>query len=47
MFARGKLLIYVVDPEEAATNSDLPAKLADSRNLAKFVRNVLPGLLER
>ena len=46
VFARGKILIYVVDAEAAATDPSLPAKLTDSRNLGKFVSNVLPGLLE-
>ena len=42
----GKIFIYVVDADAAATNPDLPKKLADSCNLAKFVGNVLPGVLE-
>ena len=45
MFARGKVLIYVIDTEEAAANPDLPKKLTDSKNLCKFVSNVLPKLL--
>lgn len=47
VFARGKILIYVVDKELAAGRADMPEKLTDSRNLAKFVQNVLPGLLEK
>ncbi len=31
----------------AAECDDMPEKLTDSKNLAKFVRNVLPGLLAR
>ena len=46
VFARGKLLIYVVNPDEAAANPALPQKLTDSSNLAKFFQNVLPGLLK-
>ena len=40
-------MIYVVDADAAARDPSLPAKLKDSKNLAKFVRNVLPGLLEQ
>ena len=47
VFARGKVLIYVVDTEAAATDPTLPAKLTDSKNLSKFVSNVLPGLLDQ
>ena len=46
VFARGKLRIYVCDQDLAARDSRYPSKLCDSHNLAKFVRNVLPGLLE-
>ena len=46
VFARGKILLYVVDADAAGDNPDLPAKLTDSKNLAKFVSNVLPGLLQ-
>ena len=44
VFARGKLLIYVVDPD--TQDSSQPTKLTNAANLAKFVRNVLPGLLQ-
>ncbi len=47
VFARGHVVIYVVDVEAAKRNPDLPMKLTDSANVAKFVRNVLPGILER
>ena len=47
VFARGKLLIYVIDAEEAAASMDLPGTLTDSKSLAKFIRNVLPGLLQK
>ena len=46
-FARGKILIYCVDKDLASERADLPEKLTDSKNLAKFIRNVLPGLLEQ
>ena len=45
VFARGAIHIHVCNPGEE--NSDLPLKLNDSFQLAKFVRNVLPGVLER
>ena len=47
IFARGKVLIYVVDVDAAKANPKLPSKLTDSKNLAKFVMNVLPGLLQQ
>ena len=40
-------MIYVVDPAVAENDPSLPKKLTDSSNLGKFVRNVLPGLLEQ
>ena len=46
VFARGRVCIYVVDAEEAARDSSLPSKLTDAVNLGKFVRNVLPKILE-
>ena len=46
VFARGKLVIYVVDPDEAARDSSRPQKLADAANLAKLVRGPLPEVLE-
>ena len=45
VFARGKVAIYVVDSGEAVGDDTLPQKLTDSRNLTKFVTNVLPRLL--
>lgn len=45
VFARGRLRIYVCDPELAAADSRYPASLDDSQNLAKFVRQVLPKIL--
>ena len=46
VFARGRLHIYVCDADLAVRDSRYPAKLCDAQNLAKFVRNVLPGILE-
>ena len=45
VFARGEICLYVCDREAAANDARLPAKLNDSENLAKFVKHVLPGLL--
>ena len=47
ILARGKILIYCIDKDVATTRDDLPEKLTDSKNLAKFIKNVLPGLLEK
>lgn len=44
IFARGKISIFVCDP--FTTDDTLPPKLNDSVNLAKFVRRVLPDVLE-
>ena len=46
VLARGKIRIYVCDAEAAATDLSLPVKLNDTANLAKFVENVLPGILQ-
>jgi hypothetical protein len=46
IFARGKVRIYIVDENAARDDVNLPKKLADAFNLAKFVRNVLPLELE-
>ena len=46
VFARGRVSIYVVDADEAERDSSLPSKLTDAVNVAKFVRNVLPKILE-
>jgi len=45
VFARDKLRIFVVDEKEADRNPEYPKSLADSDNLAKFMKNVLPGIL--
>ena len=44
VFARGKLFIYVCDPE--ANDRDYPAMLNNSLALACFMRRVLPGVLQ-
>jgi hypothetical protein len=46
VFARGKIRVFVCDPERWKTDPDYPQKLNDSANLAKFVRNILPGILD-
>jgi hypothetical protein len=46
VFTRGKLSIFVCNPNRAAEDGEYPAKLNDSENLAKFVRNILPGILQ-
>lgn len=46
IFARGCLRIYVCDSDLAARDARYPSKLSDSENLAKFVRTVLPEVLE-
>ena len=46
VFARGKVSIYVCDADAARRNRKLPARLNDGAELAKFVRHVLPGILE-
>ena len=45
VFARGKLRIFVCDPSRSQRDPQYPSKLNDAANLAKFVRNVLPGIL--
>ena len=46
VLARGRLRIYVCDPELAAADARYPATLAGSENLAKFLRHVLPNILQ-
>ena len=46
VFARGRLRIYVCDPDLAAVDTRHPASLADADNLANFVRHVLPKILK-
>ena len=46
VLCRGKVEVYVCDTEAAVKNPALPWKLNDSANLAKFVQNVLPGILQ-
>ena len=45
VFARGKLFIYVCDRNAAARDPRLPAQLNNGAGVAKFVNNVLPGIL--
>ena len=46
VFARGRLRIFVCDPEKAKVDRKQPAKLSDSVNLGKFVENFLPQILK-
>ena len=46
VFARDKLRIFVCDAREASRNPNYPSSLCDSASLAKFVRYVLPDMLE-
>ena len=46
VFALGKVRIYVCDADAARRNCQLPARLNDGPELAKFIRNVLPGILD-
>ena len=45
IYARGKVRIYMVDPQEVANDPSLPLALNDSAELAKFVQHVLPAEL--
>ena len=45
IFCRGKLHIHVCVPSDAQRDPQLPAKLNNSADMAKFVRNVLPKAL--
>ena len=47
ILAKGKVRIYLCDPEAAKRDQTLPAKLNESAELSKFIRNVLPGELKR
>ena len=46
VFALGKVYIYVCNPDAAARDPSLPTRLNHGYELAKFVANVLPGILE-
>ena len=46
VFALGKVRIYVCDVDAARRDPKLPARLNGGAELAKFIRNVLPGILE-
>ena len=45
IFCRGKVYIHVCVPREAAGDPQLPTKLNNSADVAKFVRHVLPKAL--
>ena len=47
VFARGKVHLYVCDANATRHDPRLPARLNNSDNVGKFVRNVLPGILAR
>ena len=42
---RGKIRIYVCNPDEAARDPRLPTKLNSSEGIAKFVQHILPDIL--
>ena len=46
IFALGKVRVYVCDGDRARRDARLPARLNDGAELAKFVQNVLPGILK-
>ena len=46
VFALGKVYIYVCDGGAAARDATLPARLNEGQELAKFVKNVLPSILQ-
>lgn len=47
VFARGKVAVYICDAKKAALDSRLPGRLNSGDGIAKFVKNVLPGILEQ
>ena len=46
IFVRGRLRIYVCDPDADARDSRKPRKLNDAEDLAKFIEHVLPQELQ-
>ena len=46
VFALGQVYIYVCDPSAAARDPELPTRLNDGEGVAKFVKHVLPGILD-
>ena len=46
VFDLGKVYIYVCGAGAAAHHPTLPARLNEGQELAKFVKNVLPGILQ-
>ena len=47
VFTRGKVHIYVCDTEKAKRDAKVPTRLNNGADLAKFIRNVLPGILDQ
>ena len=47
VFARGKVSIYVCDPTAASRDDRLPTRLNSGFEIAKFIQNVLPGILRQ
>ena len=47
IFARGKVHIYICDRGAARRDPRLPARLNNGGDIAKFVQNVLPGVLRQ
>ena len=46
VFALGKVYIYVCDADAARRDPQLPGRLNDGPELAKFIRNALPEILQ-
>ena len=46
VFARGKLKVYTCDPDASPLSMQTPCALNNSKDLAKFVEHVLPGLVK-
>ena len=46
VFARGRVRVYVCDADAARCDTRLPARLNNGNDLGKFIRNVLPGILD-
>ena len=46
IFALGKVRMYVCDPQAAARDESLPSKLNDVQSMARFLKNILPGILD-
>ena len=46
VFALGKVRLYVCDPKAAEGDDTLPSALNNAQEMAKFIKNVLPGILD-